>query len=361
MSIFKFTLHLIFSLLALWITHRAFKSDPKLRRVLSGVLVLEFVLFLVWILLGAGDGLYLAFNNFWVATATFDALFGILAFGLLLFYRKGWHEYANRAYAGALILTVVFAGIGHQNTVNPRLTVYEEKLTEGTPKDSLKILLVTDLHIGKIIGAEHIARLRKMAVKEKPDYLVFAGDMIDREVSYALRPEVFAEMKRLVAEAVPEGHTFFVLGNHEYYADTAEKLVWIKSLGTLLRDSVVKLPGEEVYFIGRDSGIGNRRRAEMSALISQVPAGAPAVIVAHEPEEYGEPEVTDRPLLVLHGHTHAGQHILFRPFLYIKAPHAYGRIPKGSATHIISSGYGVSNSTLRIGTQSEAVLICLKY
>lgn len=360
MSIFKFTAHLIFSLLALWITRRTFKSDPKLRRVLSGVLVLEFVLFLVWMLLGAGDGLYLAFNNFWVATATFDALFGVLAFGLLLFYRKGWHEYAKWAYAGALILTVICAGIGHQNTVNLRLTVYEEKLTEGMPKDSLKILLVTDLHIGKIIGTEHIARLREMAVKEKPDYLIFAGDMIDRGVSYALRPEVFAEMKRLVTDAIPAGHAFFVLGNHEYYADTAEKLLWINSLGTLLRDSVVKLP-EGVYLIGRDSGIGNPRRAEMSALLSQVPAGAPAVLVAHEPEEYGEPEVTARPLLVLHGHTHAGQHILFRPFLYIKAPHAYGRIQKGQATHIISSGYGVSNSTLRIGTQSEAVLIRLTY
>ena len=360
MSSFKLLAHALFTLLALLVTRKTFVRHPKWRRTIAGILLTEFAAFLIWILFGSDDRLYLSFNNIWVSLATFIAVDIVLNLCLFLFVRKKWTAYAPWNYLAAAIATIVLGFAGHQNTVDPKLTEYVVQIPGTSGRDSLDILWVTDLHIGRLIGAKEIDRLREMAIKAKPDYLIFGGDMIHREISYAETPEVLEAMTRLVTETVPEGHVFFILGNHEYYADTAEKIEWISRFGTLLRDEVTRIDGG-ICLVGRDSYHEKEDRKKLRTLLSEVPSGAPTIVLAHEPEERGQKEVYDFPYLALHGHTHAGQHLLFIPFVYIGSPHIYGRYQIGETTHIISSGYGVSASTIRLGTHSEAVLLRVRY
>lgn len=360
-SAFKVIPQVIFALAALWVTRHAFRSYPLWRRLLSALIALEVICMLLWITMGADDSFYLFFNNYWVGLVTFVAIYAVIYLLAFILKRERRRQSAPAVYVIALLVTVGLGIIGHHNTVQPRLTRYDVDLgVDNRAKDSINLLLVTDLHIGPIIGEKEIDHLQMMVKDEKIDYLLFGGDMIDLSLSYATTPGIEEALQRLIGSSVPPGHTFFVMGNHEYYADTEEKEKWANELGILLCDDVVRLP-EGIYLIGRDSRIGNPQRASMESLTSVVPPDSPAIILSHEPEEYGEEEVTDRRLLVLHGHTHNGQHFLFHPFLYLKTPYAYGMHQRGETVHIISSGYGVSTSTLRIGTHSEAVVVKIKF
>lgn len=153
---------------------------------------------------------------------------------------------------------------------------------------------------------------------------------------------------------------YFVLGNHEYYGDLDENIQWISSLGTLLRDSVVRLR-PDLYLIGRDYyRARDQDIVPLSNLVDQVPDGATTILLQHRPREHWESDPAVGGIdLTLTGHTHAGQIFpmqIFQPLLF---SHNYGCHSSGDGTLIISSGYGASTSRLRIGTKSEIVIIDL--
>ena len=254
-----------------------------------------------------------------------------------------------------LILPVMIAG--RRNVREPITTHYRIVVPNEKPSDSVRIALVTDIHLGNLFGEEDLARMEEMINQASPDYVFIGGDLIDRNLS---------EVDTLTAghyfDRIRERTTglYFILGNHEYYEDLDENVQWISSLGTLLRDSVVSLR-PDLYLIGRDY---YRARDEnvlpLSNLVDQIPDGATTILLQHRPREHWErdPEVSGIDL-TLTGHTHAGQIFpmqIFQPLLF---SHNYGCHPSGDGTLIISSGYGASTSRLRIGSRSEIVIIDL--
>ena len=358
MTLFKLIAHLVLSLITIWVTRRVFRERPGWRLGLTLFLGIEAVVFTVLSFAGMPDGLYATFNNFWIGLWVFLSIYLIFWIILLFSPQSRRKALLYPAYLGAAFMAILLGIIGHQSFSKPALTEYDITLSQTAPKDSIRILLVTDLHIGPIVGTEEIAHLRQLTKGLKADYLIFGGDMIDRKLSYALDEDVMQEMRELIVAAVPSGRTYFILGNHEYYSDTDGKIKWISSLGTLLRDSVVLLP-EGVCLVGRDSSQGYGRQ-DLAPLTKDIPDETPMIILAHEPEKRGKTDTIDRPALYLHGHTHNGQLFLFRPLIYLIHDEVYGRYDKGGSTHITSSGYGVSTSTLRIGTRSEAVLLTVR-
>lgn len=255
----------------------------------------------------------------------------------------------------SLILPVMIAG--RRNVREPITTHYRIVLPDEKPSDSVRIALVTDIHLGKLFGEEDLARMKEMIEQASPDYVFIGGDLIDRnlsEVDTLTAAYHFARMR----ERTPG--LYFVLGNHEYYGDLDENIQWISSLGTLLRDSVVRLR-PNLYLIGRDYyRAWDQDIVPLSNLVDQVPDGATTILLQHRPREHWESDPAVGGIdLTLTGHTHAGQIFpmqIFQPLLF---SHNYGCHSSGDGTLIISSGYGASTSRLRIGSCSEIVIIDL--
>ena len=257
----------------------------------------------------------------------------------------------------SLILPVMIAG--RRNVREPITTRYRIVLPDEKPSDSVRIALVTDIHLGDLFGEEHLARMEQMIEQASPDYVFIGGDLIDRNLSDVDTITAAYHFARIRERT---RGLYLVLGNHEYYGDLDENVQWISSLGTLLRDSVVRLrPG--LYLIGRDYYKAlDKDVVPLSSLADLVPDGATSILLQHRPREHWEsyPEVSGIDL-TLTGHTHAGQIFpmqILQPLLF---SHNYGCHPSGDGTIIISSGYGASTSRLRIGSRSEIVVIDLYF
>ena len=255
----------------------------------------------------------------------------------------------------SLILPVMIAV--RRNVREPITTHYRIVLPDEKPSDSVRIALVTDIHLGDLFGEEHLSRMEQMIEQASPDYVFIGGDLIDRnlsDVDTITAADHFARIRERTSGL------YFILGNHEYYGDLDENVQWISSLGTLLRDSVVRLR-PDLYLIGRDYyRASDQDIVPLSNLVDQVPDGATTILLQHRPREHWESDPAVGGIdLTLTGHTHAGQIFpmqIFQPLLF---SHNYGCHPSGGGTLIISSGYGASTSRLRIGSRSEIVIIDL--
>ena len=247
-----------------------------------------------------------------------------------------------------------------QVTVRP-LTVRLDKLPKSM--DGLKIVQITDLHIGPIIGSGWLRQIVDKANALKPDIIIVTGDLADGSVE-KLRRHV-APIADLVA---PLG-VYFITGNHEYYFGVESWCAHIASLGLrVLRNERVSivfgvqcdsfdLAGVDDWSSGQFAGQG----ADLpKALLGRDPAKA-LVLLAHQPravDEAAEHGVDFQ----ISGHTHGGQIWPFNYAVSLWQPYVRGfHRHLDTATKIyVSSGTGFWGPPMRFGTTAEITNITLR-
>ena len=117
--------------------------------------------------------------------------------------------------------------------------------------------MMSDLHIGEVIGKDLVQKYVALSNAQHPDMVVLAGDIMDYESRFAENAHIEDDLKQLKA---PLG-VYIVYGNHEYRANRNAKYRWLqKTGGTLLIDSVVQ-PDSTFYLIGRDDFIHKKRKS----------------------------------------------------------------------------------------------------
>ncbi len=253
----------------------------------------------------------------------------------------------------ALGVFVAVLVLGYQGGHN--IVVHAYSLGDEREAPLARIALITDLHIGEGVGLEHVRKVVQTALDQKPDVILFGGDYIDHDSKYARNPDIMREMKRLSA---PDG-VYFVLGNHEYRADTLDNMQWVRDLGfTLLVDSIVYPKGAEYSIIGRDDYVREGERKSLGDMLRDLQPRTYNILLEHTPEDLDSLSAT--PIdLALYGHTHAGQVWPYEYILRLKYDLPYGFAEFGSTRAIVSSGVGAAGTLFRVGTRSEIVLITL--
>ena len=225
----------------------------------------------------------------------------------------------------------------------------------GDGRDSMKVVMMTDLHIGEIIDKKLVQRYVRMANEQQPDMVVLIGDIMDYESRFAEKAHIEEDLQQLKASL----GTYIVYGNHEYRANRIAKQRWLKKIGaTLLVDSVV-MPDSTFYLIGRDDYI-NKRRKPLQSLMAGIDTTKPSIVLEHQPYSFAEMRM-NRVDLGLHGHTHNGQfwpYPLLMKFIY-ECP--YGYYQKGPTQYYVSSGIGIAGTPYRVGTQSELVVLHIQF
>ncbi len=233
--------------------------------------------------------------------------------------------------------------------------VYLELPKGDSQRDSLTISMMSDLHIGEVIGKKMVQRYVELSNQQHPDLVVMVGDILDYESRYAERDFIEEDLQRLEA---PLG-VYMVNGNHEYRANRYAKYRWFQKTGaTLLVDSVV-MPDSTFYLVGRDDLV-NKKRKSLSVLLRGIDRNKPVIVLDHQPWNISE-MIMQEIDLGLHGHTHYGQlwpYPWLMHFIY-EIPYGYGR--KGKSQFYVSSGIGVAGPPYRVGTRSELVILHIKF
>lgn len=225
----------------------------------------------------------------------------------------------------------------------------------SSSRDSMTVVMMSDLHIGEVIGKKMVQRYVALSNAQQPDMVVMVGDIMDYESRFAEKEHIEDDLQQLKA---PLG-VYIVYGNHEYRANRHAKYRWLKKTGaTLLIDSVA-MPDSSFYLIGRDDYI-NKKRKTLHTLMEDVDKSKPIIVLDHQPWSFAE-MVMNEVDLGLHGHTHNGQlwpYPLLMKFIY-ECPYGYAR--KGSTQFYVSSGIGIAGPPYRVGTVSELVVLHIQF
>ncbi len=152
----------------------------------------------------------------------------------------------------ALILTL--GGFHYHHKYREEMTIVTDKPLEKP----LTVVLASYLHIGYHNRKPELARWVKLINAEKPDLILFGGDVIDLSLRPVIEGNFQEEFHRLEAPVMT------VLGNHEFYGDLARAQQFFKDADIqLLKDSVAHFKGVDI--IGRNDRT-SRERAEINRI-----------------------------------------------------------------------------------------------
>lgn len=245
--------------------------------------------------------------------------------------------------------------VGNYKFRHPVVTHQEITLPKGANRfSSLRIVMIADLHLGYLINRQYAKLYVDLINEQKPDLILFVGDVIDAELAPLVDQKMHEEFVRLQA---PLG-VFGCTGNHEYRYEAEEKIEWInnKAQIAMLRDSAVFID-ESFYLVGREDWVYPKRKALANILAEQnVNFEYPVIVLNHSPYNLSE-ESQKKVDIALYGHTHDGQIFPFNIFTRIVFEVARGYKQKEHTHVYITSGVGLSGPQYRIGTKSEIVLL----
>lgn len=285
---------------------------------------------------------------------------------------------AHRIIGGVCALCILLLSAwGIWNADNLRVTDYELYVDkEAGDLDSVKILLVADLHMGYSIGISQIERMVEKINEEDPDLVVIAGDIFDNEYEALEDPEALMEILRGIRSRYG---VYACYGNHDIqekvlagftFASRKKKVsdprmdAFLEQAGIrLLRDEGV-LIADAFYLYGRPDynrpgrGIGTRKTP--AQITEGMDLKKPVIVLDHQPRELQE--LADAGVdLDLCGHTHDGQ--MFPGNLVVRFfwENACGYLRKDNMHNIVTSGVGVFGPDMRVGTKSEICVITVRF
>jgi hypothetical protein len=224
--------------------------------------------------------------------------------------------------------------------------------------DGFRIVQISDIHIGPILGRGFARALTERVNALAPDLVAVTGDLVDGPVEM-LRDDVapFAALRG-------RHGVFFVTGNHDVYSGGEPWVECVRELGMRpLRNERVAIGGAEGFDLaGVDDHRGDWVRGSTedvdAALAGRDPARA-VVLLAHDPGSFRRAAARDVDLQ-LSGHTHGGQIWPFNFVVRLAVPWVAGLHRAGSSQLYVSRGSGFWGPPMRLFAPAEITEIVLR-
>lgn len=296
-------------------------------------------------------------SGVWMGTFA-NILLAMLATGIVLFFSRTFSISTNGSFvAGAFLIIAFLVSIyGVWNAMHPRIqnvSVTIPNLPEGWK--GKKIVQISDVHLGHVYREEYLRKVVDKINAQDPKIVVITGDLFDGMDGGLI--DLVKPLDNLNAE---DG-VLFIDGNHETYLGTQKTFDILQQTKVrILRDETLDVDG--LAFVGIMYPERGERKSVVETLrnLRSEYAGKPNVLLYHAPQMI-EDVAKEGVNLQLSGHTHRGQQFPFQFVTHlVHKGYDYGVYEIGNYTLYTSSGVGTWGPTMRIGTQSEIVVITLE-
>ena len=252
-------------------------------------------------------------------------------------------------------------GAGLRSALRPPAVREVEVRLPRLPRalDGFRIVQLSDIHIGPILGRRFARELVDRVNALEPDLVAVTGDLVDGPVA-RLRDEV-APFAGLSARH----GTFFVTGNHDHYSGADSWVERVAELGWIpLRNRRVVIDSGAASFElagvddHRGDFVGGAPEDLDAALAGRDPSRV-LVLLAHDPSTWKRAARRNVDLQ-LSGHTHGGQIWPFRFLVRLVVPFVAGRYREGSSQLYVSCGTGFWGPPLRLFAPAEITRLTLR-
>ena len=279
-------------------------------------------------------------------------LFLVLDLGRLVRLLPRTLLYNNWATAiGIVVLMTVVFTYGYFHYKHK----YREDIQLTTEKQMakpLKLVMMSDLHLGYHNRREELHRWVDMINEEHADAILIAGDIIDMSIRPLKEERMFEEFQRLNAPV------YACLGNHEYYSGEPDAQEFYEQAGIhLLQDRCATVG--DLCIVGRDDRT-NQHRKTLADIMKQADRSKFTILLDHQPYhlEQAERQKID---FQFSGHTHHGQ---VWPISWVTESIyecSFGAHQRGDTQYYVSSGIGIWGGKFRIGTRSEYIVATISH
>ncbi|MBF0548070.1 MAG: metallophosphoesterase [Candidatus Riflebacteria bacterium] len=254
-------------------------------------------------------------------------------------------------------ITIGLLFYGHFEASSPVVEYLQIKNSKIQKGCKIRIVALTDVHLGPLENGPRLERLVKMVKEQHPDIIISVGDLIDMRTK---EPE---KLTNLLAELFAPLGKFAVFGNHEYFAGVEESKEFLKKCGFDFLRNEIRHPTGFLSLIGFDDPtakmVGMEQKIDESKLLLEAGKESFVLVLRHQP--LVPSSLLDLFDLQISGHTHQGQ--LF-PFFIV--PRIVYSFPSGftklnnRASLYISRGSGEWGPPIRIFARSEITVIDLE-
>lgn len=292
------------------------------------------------------EGLWIAFGYYTLLLIVLHAIF--LIFAKLFFLKPSAAKFA----AFGLIFISGFIAWGSWRAFHPTIRTETITTKKLPPQSSYKIVFLTDLHLGRILGNSYAADIAAKVNSLQPDFVLIAGDTIDERIFYV------EEQDSLHALAQIQAPVYLSFGNHEYIDNPQrwqemlqkEGFHVLRNADTII-DNRVKITGLEDF--SRDKSTDNL------CALAKNNTQYYNIIMDHQPRRFDAAALAGYDLY-LAGHTHTGQ--LFPNRIITRRMYKldYGRNRFGGMNAITSNGVGFWGPPVRTEVAPEIVVLNLK-
>lgn len=226
--------------------------------------------------------------------------------------------------------------------------------------DGLRIATVSDIHLGPLRGRAHTERIVAAINRLDADIVAVVGDMVDGSV--AELGEAAAPLRGLRSRH----GSYFVTGNHEYYAGVEEWVREVDRLGLrVLQNHRVEITarGGALDLAGVNdaeaAGTGVAGPPDYAAALGGRDPSRPVVLLAHQPVAAFE-AATYGVDLQLSGHTHGGQLVPFNYLVRLRQPVVSGLGEVNGTKVYVTNGAGFWGPPVRVGAEPQITLVELR-
>jgi uncharacterized protein len=268
--------------------------------------------------------------------------------------------------AGNLAIAAPLMAIGYGTLIERtrfRVREIDASLPGLAPElDGLRILQLSDIHMGPFLSESDLARAVDMGMELKPHLAVITGDLI------STRGDPLDACIRQLARVKADAGVFGCMGNHEHYA-RAENYVEQAGARAGIRflrghSQQLQFGGATLNLAGVDHQSSTSGKKYLAGAERMVVPGAFNLLLSHNPAVF--PVAANQGYnLMLSGHTHGGQINVeiydqsITPMRFF-THYIYGLYQARGAAAYVTRGIGTIGIPVRIGAPPEITVIRLR-
>lgn len=268
-----------------------------------------------------------------------------LFYGLTALFIVGDSQLLLAVLLGTAIVASVYSLFNAR-----RLTTKEFTLEIEGLKESIRLVHLSDVHIGTVHQINFLKRVVALSNEMKPDLVLMSGDLFDG--SAPIHESMLRPLDEFIAPC------YFSHGNHEEYEGLNLVKETVLQLKLQLLDNKL-VEWNDIQIVGVNDKLSLKDRT-VDDVLRELPIKKekPTILMYHTPVEW-EMARAHGVDLMLSGHTHNGQIFPFTVLVRFAFKYVRGLFKEDGKYLHVTPGTGTWGPPMRLGSRNQVTLLKL--